>query len=274
MKPFRPLPVSVFIAVLFTIAALYSCPLAAQPAAQPTPPPAPSPEARRDEFVTEKGFRSAVFEVKHREASELASAVRALGSGFRGAAVSANNEVHTVSVRDFPENVAAIGDALKRLDVAEPARPDIELHIYVLVASRAEGGSGGFPEELAPAIAALRKTMPYRRYELAAIFTQRVREGTRNIGGEGTAEIAELGPKNDKHVLQADYRIGRLSVDSSGAVPIIRLDGFALALAGPGRAQVRTDLSLRAGEKVVVGTSTMQNNGLVVVVSASPVPNR
>jgi hypothetical protein len=268
MKPFRPIQVSAFIAVLFTIAAFFSCPLAAQPTA------APSPEARKDEFVTEKGFRSAVFEVKHREASELASVVRPLGSGFRGAAVSANNDVHTLTVRDFPENVAAIGDALKRLDVPEPAKPDIELHIYVVVASRSEGGAGSFPEELAPALAALRKTMPYRRYELAAIFTQRVREGTRNIGGEGTAEIAELGPKNDKHVLQADYRIGRLSVDSSGTTPIIRLDGFALALAGPGRAQVRTDLSLRAGEKVVVGTSTMQNNGLVVVVSASPVPGR
>ena len=114
--------------------------------------------------------------------------------------------------------------------------------------------------------------MPYRRYELAATFTQRVREGTRNIGGEGTAEIAELGPKNDKHVLQAEYRIVRLSVDATGATPLIRLDGFALTLAGPGRAQVRTDVSLRAGEKVVVGTSTMQNNGLVVVLSATPVP--
>jgi Bacterial type II/III secretion system short domain len=267
MKPFRPLHVSAFIAVLFTIAAFFSCPLAAQT----TPAPAPAPEARKDEFVTEKGFRSAVFEVKHREASELASVLRPLGSGFRGAAVSANNDLRTLSVRDFPENVAAIGDALKRLDVSEPARPDIELHIYVLVASRGEGGTGVFPDELTPAIAALRKTMPYRRYELAAIFTQRVREGTRNIGGEGTAEIAELGPKNDKHVLQADYRIARLSVDATGPTPLIRLEGFALALAGPGRAQVRTDVSLRAGEKVVVGTSTMQNNGLVVVLSATPV---
>jgi type II/III secretion system protein len=267
MKPLRPLQLSAFVAVLFTIASFFSCPLAAQP----TPAPAPSPEARRDEFVTEKGFRSAVFEVKHRDAQELASVLRPLGSGFRGAAVSANNDVRTISVRDFPENVAAIGDALKRLDVSEAARPDIDLHIWVLVASRAEGGSSSFPEELTPAISALRKTMPYRRYELAAIFTQRVREGTRNIGGEGTAEIADLGPKNDKHVLQAEYRIGKLSVDASGATPLIRLDGFALALSGPGRAQVRTDVSLRAGEKVVVGTSTMQNNGLIVVLSATPI---
>jgi hypothetical protein len=31
---------------------------------------------------------------------------------------------------------------------------------------------------------------------------------------------------------------------------------------------VRTDVTLRDGEKVVVGTSTVQDHGLVVVVSA------
>ena len=270
MKPFRPLHASAFIALLFTIASLFSCPLGAQT----MPIPAPSPEPHRDEFVTDKGFRSAVFEVKHREASDLAAVLRPLGSGFRGATVSANNEFRTVSVRDFPENVAAIGEAVKRLDVPEPAKADVDLHISVLVASRGEGKSGAFPEELAPAIAALRKTMPYRSYELAAVFTQRVRDGSRNAGGEGTAEIGDLGPKGEKRVLQAEYRTARLSIDASGTTPMIKLEGFALALVGGGRAQVRTDVTLRAGEKVVVGTSTMQDKGLVVVLSATPVPPR
>jgi hypothetical protein len=274
MKPFRPFPslhASAFVALLFTIASFFSCPLAAQTT---LPTPGPSPEARRDDFVTDKNFRSAVFEVKHREASDLAAVLRPLGSGFKGATVSANNEFRTVSVRDFPENIAAIGEAVKRLDVAEPAKADVDLLIYVLVASRGEGRSGAFPEELAPAIAALRKTMPYRSYELAAVFTQRVRDGSRNAGGEGTAEIADLGPKGDKRVMQAEYRTSRLSIDASGTAPTVKLEGFALALSGGGRAQVRTDVSLRAGEKVVVGTSTMQDKGLVVVLSATPVAPR
>ena len=269
MKPFRPFHASAFVALLFTIASLFSCPLAGQ--TSPTPAP---PEARRDEFVTDKGFRSAVFEVKHREASDLAAVLRPLGSGFKGAAVSANNEFRTVSVRDFPENVAAIGEAVKRLDVPEPAKTDVDVHIFVLVASRGEGRPGAFPEELAPAISALRKTMPYRSYELAAIFTQRVRDGSRNAGGEGTAEIADLGGKGEKKVMQAEYRMSRLSIEESGNAPVIRLEGFALALVGAGRAQVRTDVNLRAGEKVVVGTSTMQDKGLVVVLSAIPVAVR
>jgi hypothetical protein len=150
----------------------------------------------------------------------------------------------------------------------------VDLHISVLVASRGDGGSGTFPEELGPAIAALRKTMPYRHYELAAVFAERIREGARNVGGEGTAEIADLAPKGDRRAVAAEYRIARLSIEASNSAPIIRLEGFALVLVGPGRAQVRTDVSLRAGEKVVVGTSTMQDKGLVVVLSATPVPPR
>jgi hypothetical protein len=41
-----------------------------------------------------------------------------------------------------------------------------------------------------------------------------------------------------------------------------------LSLVGDGRAQLKTDVTLRDGEKVVVGTSTVQDKGLVVVVSA------
>ena len=270
MKPFRPIQAkaSVFLLALFSLGSVFSCPLAAQTA----PTPAPPPDARKDDWVTEKGFRSAVFEIKHREPIDLASAVRALGSGFRGATVSANNELRTITVRDFPENLAVIGEALKRLDAAEPHRPDVDLHVYVLVASRAEGPAVGFPEELAPAIAALRKTMPYRRYDLAAVFTERVRDGSRGIGGEGTAEIADLGAKGEKRVLQVEYRMARLSIEPGGPAPVVKLDSFSLALVGAGRAQVRTDVSLRAGEKVVVGTSTMQDKGLVVVLSATPLP--
>ncbi len=47
----------------------------------------------------------------------------------------------------------------------------------------------------------------------------------------------------------------------------LKLDGFSLSLVGAGRAQLKTDVTLREGEKVVVGTSTVQDRGLVVVVS-------
>ena len=66
--------------------------------------------------------------------------------------------------------------------------------------------------------------------------------------------------------MQLEYGITSLSLDAgASAGPAIRLDGFTLSLAGEGRAQLRTDVTLRDGEKVVVGTSTVQDRGLVVV---------
>jgi len=108
----------------------------------------PKPAAPEDNFVTEKGFKSKVLEVKYRDASSLGNVLRQLGSGFKGAAVSASNEFKTITVRDFPENVATIEEALKRLDVPSPSRPNIELHMHVLIASNASGPTKEVPAEL------------------------------------------------------------------------------------------------------------------------------
>jgi hypothetical protein len=243
--------------------------LFAMPASEVRAQPSGSTEVSKAEPAPEKGLRNLVFEAKHRDVADLSAAVRIMGSGVRGAALSFSREFRTITVRDLPENVAAIEAALKRLDVAEPPRPDVELHLYVLVASHAPATSARVPEELARAIEALKATLHYKTYSLAASFTERVRDGSREIHGEGVAEIDDdSGGKPGKRVMQAEYGINQLSVDKEGSAVRIRLDGFKLALVGGGRAQLKTDVTLADGEKVVVGTSTVQDKGLVVVLSA------
>src|SRR2546423_15097856 len=80
------------------------------------PQPTPSPS---DNYVTNTGFKNRVFEVHNRTPEDLIPVLRLLTSGFKGAQVSASNEFRTIIVRDFPENIAAIEDAIKRLDVPE-----------------------------------------------------------------------------------------------------------------------------------------------------------
>jgi len=228
-----------------------------------------STEASKAEPASEKGLRNLVFEAKHRDVVDLSAAVRIMGSGVHGAALSFSREFRTITVRDLPENVAAIEAALKRLDIAEPPRPDVELHLFVLVASQAPAPSARVPEELVRVIEALKATLHYKTYSLAASFTERVRDGSRDIHGEGVAEIDDdRGGKPGKRVMQAEYGINQLSVDKDGSAVRIRLDGFKLALVGGGRAQLKTDVTLADGEKVVVGTSTVQDKGLVVLLSA------
>ncbi len=236
--------------------------------AQPTPSPKPD-TPREDTFVTEKGFSSRVFEVKYRDPIDLVQVLRALGSGYKGASMIGSREFKTITVRDFPENIATIEAALKRLDVAEAARPNVDLRLWVLVAGNGETAAGKLPEDLKEVVATLKSTLTYRSYVLAGTFVQRVRDGARGIHGEGVTDLWEAGDGKNAKSMQLEYQINSLNLEPAASGPAsLRLDGFALQLSGLGRAQVKTDVTLRDGEKVVVGTSTVQDHGLVVVVSA------
>jgi Bacterial type II/III secretion system short domain len=247
---------------------LIACGLPAQVRAQSAPKSRSAETAPEEVFVTEKGFSSRVFDVKHRELSDLAAVLRPLGSGFRGATLSFNRETRTITVRDFPENVAAIEAALKRLDVPEAVKPDVELHLWVLLSSNGEAGAR-FPEELKEAIGALKSTLTYKNYALAGTFVNRVRDGARDISGGGMTNVGLSANGKADRVMQLEYGIRSVGLDQSGSGPAsVKLDGFRLALVGGGRAQLNTDTTVREGEKVVLGTSTLQDRALVVVLSA------
>src|SRR6266853_929176 len=98
--------------VLFLIVSLTSF------AQEPTPS---TPNNSDDDFITEKGFKSKVFTINHRDPSSLGALLSPLLSGFKGVMIRANPEFKTLTVRDFPENLATIEEAIKRLDA--PAAP-------------------------------------------------------------------------------------------------------------------------------------------------------
>src|SRR6266540_2489790 len=78
-----------------------------------TPQPAPQAAPKEPEYVQEKGFKSKVFEIKNRDPFDILSVLRPLQSGFKGATMSASRELNTISIRDFPENIAVIEEAIK-----------------------------------------------------------------------------------------------------------------------------------------------------------------
>src|SRR5437764_4917756 len=127
--------------------------------AQTTATPAAS-----DNYVTNTGFKNRVFEVQHRAPEDLVPVIRLLTSGFKGAELAASNEFRTITVRDFPENIAAIEEAIKRLDTPEITRPNIELRMHVLVASNKEGASNQYPPDLKDVITELQKTLSFKEY--------------------------------------------------------------------------------------------------------------
>jgi hypothetical protein len=153
--------------------------------------PAPAPPAKADDYVTEKGMKGRVFDVKHRDPGALATVFGPLGSGFRGAVIKVSLDLNTITVRDFPENIAAMEDALKRLDVAAPPRPDVELTIHVLISSSADAPGRPYPVELADVVKRLESTLNYKSYHLVTSIIRRMKEGG---GGSGDGSIEVVGP--------------------------------------------------------------------------------
>ena len=85
-------------------------------------------------------------------------------------------------MRDFPENIVTMEEAIKRLDTPATPRPNVELHMHVLIASNAGGSTADMPAELKDVLTQLRGTLNYRNYELAASIVQRVTKPGKSAG--------------------------------------------------------------------------------------------
>ena len=221
----------------------------------------------KEDFVTERQFKSKIFDVKYREPSGIANVLRQLGSGFKGAGISANNEFKTLTVRDFPENLVTIEEAIKRLDTPAAPRSSVQMHMHVLLASNRVGTTpaGEIPAELKDVITELRGTLTYQNYELVTSVLQRLTETNRGLNGSGLAQIP--GAQSGMTTARYEYFVAQLSfVPSASGVQSIQIQEFTFTLTGEGiQGRVQTALNLRDGEKVVVGTATINDRALIVV---------
>jgi Bacterial type II/III secretion system short domain len=211
-------------------------------------------------------LRSRVFELKNRSPGEVMKVIKPLGSGVKGTSISDSGEFKTITVRDFPENIAAIEDALKRLDVPQPPKPDIEFRIRMLIA--APGGTSQIPGDLEPVVKQLHATLNYKGYFQVASITMRVKSGS---GAKGTG-VTSVNPPVSAEATTLSYSYGFEDVSITppppGAVVQIRKLHYAIEGKSLGEAEINTGLSLREGEKVVVGTASLKDRAMILVLSA------
>ena len=239
------------------------------------------PEAKEEpDYNTVREFRNKVFEIHNRSPRDLYSSIALLGSGFKGAAINRNDELQTITVRDFPENIAAIEDALKRLDRPVDAHPDLELRISVLIGSKTALANGGaVPDDLAPVVKQLQSTLRYSHYGLMTTTVHRTTAG-RRIEGSGVADAALLGlTVNQERPLIYRYTLRELRNTATTERRSIDIEAFEFSMNVPitvtaGSVQYQpvgfqTPVSIRENEKVVIGTTTMGDKALIVVMSAT-----
>ena len=232
------------------------------------------PAAAPDNTVTHTSFKNRVFEVRYRDPDTLLSVLRLLTSGHRGAQISASRPFKTITVRDFAENIVSVEEALKRLDTPEAPRPEIELRMHVLIASNGAGGADQFPSDLRDVIGQLQTTLNFKSYHLLTSIIQRAKDrpdfSPGIIQGEGVAQLTlpgESAPRDFNYVFQANTLT--LSTSPAG-VTTVQLGTFSFGLSGKEgyKATVRSDVGVRDGEKVVVGTAGVRDKALIVVLAA------
>ena len=227
-----------------------------------------------DTFNTNKDYKNKVFTIQHRDPRIIIAAVKLLGSGFKGADLSMNDELRTITVRDFPENIATIEEAIGRLDRPAAPAPDMELKISVLIGSKTPLANDPAPDELAPVIKQLQSTLSYSHYGLLTTTVHRSKTGI-GIEGSGVAESTLLGMKaSDTRPIFYTYQLRGVSVDAEK----LDVDNFEFSMRvplelGTGNVQYqnvgfKTPVAVNQGEKVVIGTTTMNDKALVVVVTA------
>jgi type II secretory pathway component GspD/PulD (secretin) len=239
--------------------------------------PAPKPE---DNYVTSKMFQNRVFEIKNRDPQSLARVLAPLTSGFKGAVVSPNDEFRTITVRDFPENIAVIEEAIRRLDTPEPARPGIEFRVHILVASNDESAANRYPAELAGVVKQLQSSLGYKNFTLMGSQIVRSKEGRGQNYNKG---VADLRLTNDtpasKNPVFYSYNFNTVSLEQSAGPARVQIEDFSMDMkvpvqTAPGQTTYedvgfRNPVTLREGERVVVGTTSIADKSVVVVLSAS-----
>lgn len=166
---------------------------------------------------------------------------------------------------------------------------NLDTQLYLLVATNQDVDDAKLPAALEPLIKQLRPSLPFKNYRLAATLINRVKNNGRLnlkwVGGPlGVSNAPSVNPSfNEFKVFAVKL------VTSATGQSVVRMDGFSfgaripiqtgtVAANGPPTASVinyeatglNTDISMREGEPVVVGTLNVGPSGdaIILVMSA------
>ena len=221
-----------------------------------------------------------LFEIKYRNPSSLANSLQSLGSGAENTRIFPNDDLKTLTVRDYPENIAVIEEAIKRLDTPlVREEPSVDLSIRVLL-TRTDAPPNLVPAPLPPdlsdVVKQMQNTFAFKDYQLVTTIVQRAKTirvpGKNAAYGKGDALWLETYKRDDGSLnpqsAKADYEYrvsGIVIATNASGVAKIQLDNFSFKF---GNALVQTDLDVRDGEKLVVGTASWGNKAMILVLTA------
>jgi hypothetical protein len=172
---------------------------------------------------------------------------------------------------------------------------NLETQLYLIVGTNQEVPDNKLPATLDGVVKQLRATLPFKSYRLAATMINRVKnEGRLELSWIGGPMTLAAGPTPALNPSFSNFsiRIVKL-VEASNGQQMVQMEGFNFgarvpiqvsgAIAANGavaptinyeRTGVATDVSMREGEPVIVGTLNIGPSGdaIILVVSAKRTP--
>jgi hypothetical protein len=215
------------------------------------------PLAAQEEKKTETNRPVAVqklFVLKYADPQAVENLLRVFN-----ASISPNRDMRVLAVSATPETMAAVEDAIKRLDVPSAAPANVDLTVYLLVGHEGESpaGSAAIPKDLDSVVTQLKNAFAFKSYSLLDVLALRTRTGEQ---ASTTSSGGAVPNGNGSAPVITTFRINNAAVGGDGAsIHISRLNANIKMPVVSGMQVSYTDLGLNSdvdikeGQKVVIG---------------------
>ena len=191
-----------------------------------------------------------------------------------------NRDLRALGVSGPPEAVAAVEDAIKRLDIPSAAPANIDITVYLMVGREGENppGSSATPKDLDSVVTQLKNAFAFKNYSLMDVLSLRTRTGQQasTTSSGGALQFQNGGPQP----VTTTFNIRAASIGSDGST--VRIDGIQTGSKVPvprGNDSayqdlgIRTDIDIKEGQKVVVGRlGISKDQALFLVMTVKIVP--
>jgi hypothetical protein len=211
-------------------------------------------DAKKADTAPKKPQVQRLFILKYADPMQLMDLLRVFDAQVRQ-----NAEMHALAIEASPEAMHAIEDAIQKLDVPSAMPKNIEMTVFLLVATDSATPAGSaVPKDLEPVTTQLKNTFPFKDYSLLDVLTFRTRTG-QSVGTSSSGSF-QIGSRPVAVV--STVRMQSISVESDGStvridkmdfrdrVPVPNGNGDQYNYQDLG---IQTDLDIKEGQKVVVG---------------------
>lgn len=194
-----------------------------------------------------------------------------------GASVRQSPELHAITVEASPEAMRAIEDAIQKLDVPSATPKNVDMTMFLLVASDSAAAAAGaaIPKDLDSVVTQLKNTFPFKNYGLLDVIDFRTRTG-QTVRATSSGGSLPMGNKPVSVITQLS--INSIALQSDGSA--LRVDRLNAQIRVPSITestggdvkyqyidlQMQTDLDIKEGQKVVVGRLSLTHDQALFLV--------